>query len=62
MHWLDNADDALACQVDHAFMPYFDHALKVAHAFTTKLTMYMSLIILSALEFHINYSQTMARG
>ena len=23
IHWLDNADDALACQVDHAFMPYF---------------------------------------
>ena len=52
MHWLDIADDALACQVDHAFMPHFNHALKVAHAFATKLTMSLSLIILSALEFH----------
>ena len=37
----------------HAFMPYFDHALNVAHAFATKLIMYLSLIILSASEFHI---------
>ena len=38
----------------HSCMPHFDHALMVAHAFATKLTMYLSLIILSALamEFH----------
>ena len=51
----------------NAFMPHFDHALKVAHAFATTLIMYfslpmylqqnwsysyLSLIILSALEFH----------
>ena len=45
-------DDALAFELDHAFMSHFDHALKVAHAFVTKLTMHLSLIILSALEFH----------
>jgi hypothetical protein len=36
----------------HAPTPHFDHALKVAHAFATNLTMHFSLIILSALEFH----------
>ena len=29
-----------------------DHALKVAYAFPRKLTMYLSLMILLALEFH----------
>ena len=33
---LDNAVSAFACELDHAFMPYFDHALKVAPAFATK--------------------------
>jgi hypothetical protein len=45
MYWLDNG-------VDHASTPHFDHALKVAHASATNLTMYFYLIILSALEFH----------
>ena len=46
MHWLDN-------DVDYASIPYFDLGLKVAHAFATNLTMDFSLVILSALEFHI---------
>ena len=41
--WLDNAGDAFAFEHDHAFMPYFDHALKVAHTFVIKLTMYLKL-------------------
>ena len=38
IYWLDNADNAFACELDLAFMPYFDHALKAAHTFATKLT------------------------
>ena len=34
------------------YLQKIDNVLKVAHAFATKLTMYLSLIILSALEFH----------
>ena len=35
MHWLDkiNTGDTFAFELDHAFMPHFDHALKVAHVF-----------------------------
>ena len=50
-----NANGAFAYEQDHAFMTCFDHALKVAHAFATELTMCLNLIILSALEFYNNY-------
>ena len=56
----DNAfafDNAFTFELDHVFVSYFDHTLKVAHgkidnlfevahAFATKLTMYLSLIII----------------
>ena len=61
----NNADDAFT--FDNALMPYFDHVcmhlrmpynkfdnvFEFAHTFVIKLTMYLSLRILSALEFHI---------
>ena len=37
---LTNTGDTFAFEFDHAFMPHFDHALKVAHVFAKKLTMF----------------------